>query len=72
MSNAPAKKLDNSTRQGRPRADVDVEKILSLYIEERKSVRDVAREMGISHATVARRITEEKGYLRAWRMPGEA
>jgi DNA invertase Pin-like site-specific DNA recombinase len=71
MSNAPVKKVDNSTRTGRPRADVDIERILSLYLEDRMSVRKVARVMGISHTTVARRIVEEKGYLRAWRMPGE-
>jgi len=71
MSNAPAKKIDTDVRQGRPRANVDVEKILDLYIKDRMSVRKVALEMGISHTTVARRIAEEKGHLRSWRMPGE-
>lgn len=58
-------------RPGRPRLDIDTGLIVKLYLEERLSVRDVARRVGVSHVTVARRIIEEKGQLRAWRMPGE-
>jgi len=57
--------------QGRPRAELDIELLLKLYLEQRMTVRQVAKEVGVSHATVARRIAEEIGELRAWRMPGE-
>ncbi len=71
MGMAQAKEAEKIVRTGRPRANVDVDKILKLYLEEKLSVRQVAEEMGVSHATVARRIAEEKGQLRSWRMPGE-
>lgn len=58
-------------RQGRPRADLDHKKIMRLYIDKRFSVREVARAMGVSHSTVARRINEANGQLRSWRLPGE-
>lgn len=58
-------------RMGRPRVDLDVGKMLRLYVDEKKSVRQVAAEMGVSHVTVARRIAEKTGQLRSWRMPGE-
>ena len=58
-------------RQGRPRAELDIDMLLKLYLEQRMTVRQVAREVGVSHATVARRIAEQTGELRAWRMPGE-
>lgn len=58
-------------RLGRPRADLDHKKILKLYIDNRFSVREVARVMGVSHTTIARRIAEENGQLRAWRLPEE-
>ena len=60
------------SNKGRPRVDVDINKILKLYVEKRFTVRQVARVVGVSHTTVARRIAEEKGQLRSWRMPGEA
>jgi len=56
---------------GRPRVDLDLNKVLRLYVDEKKSVRQVAAEMGVSHVTIARRIAEKTGQLRSWRMPGE-
>jgi len=58
-------------RIGRPRTEVDIDKILTLYIDRKMSVREVAKVIGVSHVTVARRIAEKKGQLRSWRMPGE-
>ena len=56
---------------GRPRMQLDVEKMLDLYINQKMSVRQVALKMGASHDTVARRIIEKKGTLRKWRVPGD-
>lgn len=58
-------------KPGRKRMDIDVDKIVKLYVDEKMSVRDVAEAVGVSHDTVARRIREAKGGLRQWRMPGE-
>ena len=71
MSAAKTAGEEKNLRQGRPRVAVDVKQILNLYLEKKMSVRQVAREVGVSHVTVARRITEETGHLRSWRMPGE-
>lgn len=62
---------DRINRIGRPRVEVDIDKILTLYIDKKMSVRKVAKVVGVSHVTVARRIVEKKGQLRTWRMPGE-
>jgi len=56
---------------GRPRMQLDVEKMLDLYINKKMSVRQVALKMGVSHDTVAKRIIEKKGTLRKWHMPGD-
>ena len=55
----------------RPRAEVDVDRMVALYTEGRMTLRQVASEVGVSHVTVARRINEKTGQLRAWRLPGE-
>ncbi|MDD5457483.1 MAG: helix-turn-helix domain-containing protein [Candidatus Margulisbacteria bacterium] len=55
----------------RPRKKVDVQRILQLYLVEKMSVRQVAKEVGVSHDTVVRRIRENYGELRQWRLPGE-
>jgi len=55
----------------RPRAAVDTDRIIFLYTAGRMSLRQVAKEVGVSHVTVARRIVEKTGQLRAWRLPGE-
>ena len=62
---------EKTVRQGRPPADLDVNKIIQLYTEKRLTVRQIADEMGVSHTTVARRIAENNGHLRTWRLPGE-
>ncbi len=55
----------------RPRAAVDVDRMVTLYTDGRMTLRQVAKEVGVSHVTVARRITEKTGQLRSWRLPGE-
>ncbi len=57
--------------RGRPKAEVDTEKILKLYVDKRLTLRQIARVVGVSHTTVAKRIAEETGQLRTWRLPGE-
>ncbi len=57
--------------RGRPRAEVDTDKILKLYIDKRLTLRQVSRAVGVSHTTVAKRIAEKTGQLRTWRLPGE-
>lgn len=64
-------KAGRKERPGRPRVKVDTGKILALYQDKKLSVRQVAGLVGVSHTTVARRITEETGQLRTWRLPGE-
>jgi DNA-binding Lrp family transcriptional regulator len=50
---------------------VDVDRMVALYTDGRMTLRQVAKEVGVSHVTVARRITEKTGQLRSWRLPGE-
>ncbi len=71
MEQESANKAGRKERPGRPRAKVDTGKILALYQDKKLSVRQVAGLVGVSHTTVARRIAEETGQLRAWRLPGE-
>jgi len=66
---AVAKAVKSSGR-GR-RADVDVDKIVALYTDGRMTLRQVAKVVGVSHVTVARRLYEKTGQLRTWRLPGE-
>lgn len=56
---------------GRPRKNVDVSKILHLYVDKKMSVRQVADVVGVSHDTVVRRLEEEGISLRKWMLPGE-
>ena len=55
----------------RPMAGVDVDNLVSLYVDQKMTLRQVAKKVGLSHVTVARRVTEKTGQLRSWRMPGE-
>jgi len=64
----------NSCRKrqpGRPRADIDNGELLRLYVDKRLSVRDVAERLGVSHQTVARRLSEADIPAKRWRLPGE-
>ena len=71
MVEIQAKNAGRNERLGRPRAKVDTARMLKLYRDKKMSVRQVAGLLGVSHVTVARRIAEETGQLRAWRLPGE-
>ncbi len=71
MQTKSRKLTGNFIARGRPRTKVDIDKILKLYLEKRFTVRQIARVVGVSHTTVARRIAEQTGQLRTWRMPGE-
>ena len=71
MVKAQAKTAVKSERLGRPRVKVDTARMLKLYRDKKMSVRQVAGLLGVSHVTVARRIAEETGQLRTWRLPGE-
>ncbi len=52
--------------------DIDEEDLVRAYVEERLSVRAIAkRQKNISHTTVARILRKRLGNLRAWRLPGE-
>ena len=61
----------NFFSRGRPKAVVDTDKILKLYIDKRLTLRQISRVVGVSHTTVAKRIAEQTGQLRSWRLPGE-
>ena len=71
MVKAQAKTAGKNEQLGRPRVKVDTARMLKLYRDKKMSVRQVANLLGVSHVTVARRIAEETGQLRAWRLPGE-
>lgn len=58
-------------RPGRPKVDIDVREMIRLYVDEKMSIREVADQLGVSHATVARRLIQSDVQLRGWRMPGE-
>lgn len=58
-------------RPGRSRLDIDAERVMGLYRGKKMSVRKVAGHLGVSPATVRRRIVENNGQLRGWRLPGE-
>jgi len=58
-------------RMGRPRKKVDVGLIIELYTRKGLSVRKVARVVGVSHDTVARRLEEAGIKLRKWMLPEE-
>ncbi len=71
MVKTEAKNAVKYARQGRPKVKVDTARMLRLYRDKKMSVRQVASVLGVSHVTVARRIAEETGQLRTWRLPGE-
>ena len=59
-------------RKGRPRVTVDDKMIAHLYLKEGLSTRDIAYKLGVSHQTIARRITEARLPTKKWRLPGES
>ncbi len=56
---------------GRPRAHIDAKELMRLYVDKGLSVRDVAERLGVSHQTVARRLSEAEIPTKRWRLPGE-
>ncbi len=57
--------------KGRPRAIVDDKLLAHLYLKEGLSVRIIGERLGVSHQTVARRLSELDIPLKKWRLPGE-
>jgi hypothetical protein len=68
---APRRRSAKKPGRRRPRVSVDADRIVELYVDNKMTLREIAKEVGVSHVTVARIITEITGQLRAWRMPGE-
>ncbi len=58
-------------RKGRPRVMIDDKLLAHLYLEEGLSVRDIGKQLGVSHQTIARRLSELDIPLKKWRLPGE-
>ena len=58
-------------RIGRPRAKIDDKMLAHLYLEKGLSVRSIGEQLGVSHQTIARRISEAKLPTKKWRLPGE-
>lgn len=71
MKASPRRRSVKKPGSRRPRVSVDVDKIVELYVDNKMTLRDISKEVGVSHVTVARIITDMIGQLRAWRMPGE-
>lgn len=57
--------------KGRPRAMIDDKLLKQLYLEEGLSVRIIGERLGVSHQTIARRLSELDIPLKKWRLPGE-
>ncbi len=58
-------------RKGRPKAIIDDNLLAQLYLEEGLSVRVIGERLGVSHQTIARRLSELDIPLKKWRLPGE-
>lgn len=58
-------------RKGRPKAIIDDKLLAQLYVEEGLSVRVIGERLGVSHQTIARRLSELDIPLKKWRLPGE-
>ncbi len=71
MKASPKRRVVKKPGSRRPRVSVDVDKIVELYVDNKMTLREISKEVGVSHVTVARIITDITGQLRAWRMPGE-
>ena len=57
--------------RGRPRVMIDDNLLAQLYLEKGLSVRNIGERLGVSHQTVARRLSELDIPLKRWRLPGE-
>ncbi len=62
----------NEGRKGRPRVQIDDRVLEQLYVEKGLSVRVIGERLGVSHQTIARRLSELNIALKKWRLPGEA
>ncbi len=58
-------------RKGRPKAIIDDKLLAQLYLEQGLSVRVIGERLGVSHQTIARRLSELDIPLKKWRLPGE-
>lgn len=52
---------ENGVKLGRPKKEVDIKKILSLYTEDKKSVTEIAKIMGLSRPTIYKYLKEQTG-----------
>lgn len=61
----------NKRPKGRPKAIIDDSLLMRLYVEKGLSVRDIGERLGVSHQTIARRLSEADIPTKRWRLPGE-
>jgi len=62
----------NNIKAGDGLQRIDEEAVVKSYVEERLSVRKIAKKYpSVSHSTVQRIIKKRLGNLRTWRLPGE-
>ena len=64
--------ITNKKPKGRPKAIIDDRVLTRLYVEKGLSVRDIGERLGVSHQTVARRLSEADIPTKRWRLPGES
>lgn len=69
MQNSDNLSYGEGGKMGRPRKNLDVKRILQLYLNENMSVRRVAEVVGVSHDTVVKRLEEQGIQLRRWMLP---
>lgn len=50
---------ENGVKLGRPKKEVDIKRILSLYTEDKKSVTEIAKIMGLSRPTIYKYLKEQ-------------
>ena len=56
-------------KPGRPKVCIDDEQLQHLYLMQNLSTRDIGEKLGVSHQTIARRLSEFNIPAKRWQVP---